>query len=575
MTLRLAIRFPAGHYHATPWGRHVNEGEVEWPASPWRLYRAVLAAGFTKLGWTEVPPDARALIETLAAVTPELYLPAASLGHTRHYMPIAEGRSATTTKVIDAFAAIERDESAVLGVEWDVALSENDLALVDALAAALGYLGRAESWAAMERVSTFPPGLSPCKVSETAPGPGYERVPLLAPLDPATYARWRSDAVARETAAELPKEAAKKKIARLAKSEALYPKDVIAVLLASTKKIQDDGWSQPPGTRWLSYWRGANALTTAPPHVARRVPRGGLRPTTALLALASDTATKEVLPRLEDALWRAERTHAALVRLSDEHGRGPSRCFTGKDDAGEPLSGHRHAMVLPVSLARRGHIDHVLVHALMGLDEAACAALGKIRRMWAKRNEPETFVTLVGLGNVEDFAQLVPHVGSARVWISTTPFVAPRFMKAKGQNSLEGQVQSELSSRGLQAAARVEAQLEGGAYCEGAAFWHAWEKRVPRAVVLAAQAQSHATEPAAQGERGALLAQRWRHFRLERGDKRTPEQRDSGMKRNRPPIAAGIGLRVTFEKPLPGPIALGYGAHFGLGVMRPFSQDEQ
>ena len=49
----LVFRFPAGHYHATPWGNHVNEGLIEWPPSPWRVVRALLATGFSKLGWTE------------------------------------------------------------------------------------------------------------------------------------------------------------------------------------------------------------------------------------------------------------------------------------------------------------------------------------------------------------------------------------------------------------------------------------------------------------------------------------------------------------------------------------------
>src|SRR5437867_3663314 len=47
----LLLRFPGRRYHATPWGHHVNEGLIEWPPSPWRLLRALLATGYTKLGW--------------------------------------------------------------------------------------------------------------------------------------------------------------------------------------------------------------------------------------------------------------------------------------------------------------------------------------------------------------------------------------------------------------------------------------------------------------------------------------------------------------------------------------------
>jgi len=33
-----------------------------------------------------------------------------------------------------------------------------------------------------------------------------------------------------------------------------------------------------------------------------------------------------------------------------------------------------------------------------------------------------------------------------------------------------------------------------------------------------------------------------------------------------PPADAGAVLRITFEEPVTGPLALGYGAHFGLGL---------
>ena len=86
--LCLVFEFPAQRYHATPWGHHVNEGLVEWPPSPWRIIRALLATGYTKLGWQQVPDEMRQLVEALAAHEPTYRLPPATLGHTRHYMPI-------------------------------------------------------------------------------------------------------------------------------------------------------------------------------------------------------------------------------------------------------------------------------------------------------------------------------------------------------------------------------------------------------------------------------------------------------------------------------------------------------
>ena len=51
MSITLKLTFPAGRYHATPWGRHVNEGVPEWPPSPWRLLRALVAV------WKRACPD--------------------------------------------------------------------------------------------------------------------------------------------------------------------------------------------------------------------------------------------------------------------------------------------------------------------------------------------------------------------------------------------------------------------------------------------------------------------------------------------------------------------------------------
>src|SRR5690606_1950215 len=81
--LNIVLHFPAGRYHATPWGRHVNEGDVEWPPSPLRLLRALLAVGFNRLGWAAVPDVGRRLLEALSRVPPVFHLPPASAAHTR------------------------------------------------------------------------------------------------------------------------------------------------------------------------------------------------------------------------------------------------------------------------------------------------------------------------------------------------------------------------------------------------------------------------------------------------------------------------------------------------------------
>ena len=87
----LILQFPAGRYHATPWGHHVNEGLIEWPPSPWRLLRGLLATGYATLHWPAdgPPPEGRSLIEKLSSELPVYSLPKAVGSHSRHYMPMA------------------------------------------------------------------------------------------------------------------------------------------------------------------------------------------------------------------------------------------------------------------------------------------------------------------------------------------------------------------------------------------------------------------------------------------------------------------------------------------------------
>ena len=105
--LALRFNFLGGRYHANPWNRHVNEGEVAWPPDPWRLLRALIATWHHKIKiegrYTEA--NLNALIESLASAPPEYQLPPASHSHTRHYMP--QWKAGDTTLVFDAFAAID------------------------------------------------------------------------------------------------------------------------------------------------------------------------------------------------------------------------------------------------------------------------------------------------------------------------------------------------------------------------------------------------------------------------------------------------------------------------------------
>ena len=102
--IHLEVRFRAGRYHATPWDHHVNEGVVEWPPSPWRILRALVAA--LRVGASGVDPvvGARAIARLSAA--PSFTLPPASVGHTRHYLSKNALARTDSAMVFDTFVAL-------------------------------------------------------------------------------------------------------------------------------------------------------------------------------------------------------------------------------------------------------------------------------------------------------------------------------------------------------------------------------------------------------------------------------------------------------------------------------------
>lgn len=544
----LLLRFPGRRYHATPWGHHVNEGLVEWPPSPWRVLRALLSVGYSACSWPasfdepwrSLPPEpARSMLLALAGTAPHYKLPPATGAHSRHYMPTAvlENGREDTTLVFDTWAQVESGE---LAITWDVLLSDDQIEALGQLAERLGYLGRSESWVHAYLISAHQAEVvvHNCHAGGQAPaGPGWEQVALLAPQPPEAYASWREAGV-RQALSSIPellgtgKEVARREAERVA-AAAMYPADTLACLQVDTRWLRQYGWSQPPGSHRLLYWRRRDALETpagslipgfcdeAMSRPARSDQRKPLQ--CVLLSLASQTLNDHALPVIARGLPQAEMIHRQVLGIFGKLGLGRhSAVLSGCDAEGKPLRGaHSHAHLLPMDLDSDGHIDHVLVWATDGLPDPEQEALRRLRATYAKGRAGAIRVALVGSGELPDLLRLALPQGSAIAralgagtqWVSATPFVAPRHLKARGRNTLEGQVVAELASRGLPSPVLVE-RLD------------------PQHNERARQLRHHV---------------RTRKF--------GPA----------PPVDAGHSLRLHFAEAVVGPLCLGYGSHFGLG----------
>jgi len=136
-------------------------------------------------------------------------------------------------------------------------------------------------------------------------------------------------------------------------------------------------------------------------------------------------------------------------------------------------------------------------------------------------------VTLIGIGKREAFrrvgGQVVPELGSGAIWVSQTPFIPPRYLKARGKDSIQGQVRAELERRGLP------------------------DLAVPATVAM----------PIEESEAGRRA--RWfRRF----GRTRQGNRGDA-------PRTGLFHITLRFDRSVDGPICLGWGSHFGFGLFVP------
>lgn len=522
----LELRFPAGRFHATPWGRHVNEGAVEWPPSPWRLLRSLIATWHLKAR-AEVSEDVlRFLITSLATQPPQYHLPNAANSHTRHFMPVVEGKSEKKTKVFDTFIQLAPNDAVL--VAWEITLPPDQLAALYTLAERLGYFGRAESLVearvrddiAQIKANTLP-------LAEGADVPANrELVRLLSPLPPANYETWRAEFLAKNApSAETPKKTARKRGTSKKAKDLEVRADLFAALHSDTGELQAAGWNLPPGAAFVNYIRPADAFAPAPR--ARRL-SGGTAPTAARYAVVS-----AVSPRLTETVSVADRVHKALCKWSDQD-TGSASVFTGLDADGKPLAGHRHAHIFCEANGPRDAITHITVWAEMGFDEQACFALRRLTKVWGYGGHDLRLV-LIGLGQPDTFPDC-KLFGPSKIWRSLTPFVPTRHAKTfhDGRPKMDEATGWQIGS----AAHDLLRLLALNPQTAGASI------RQEKVITLG-------KPPDARTLR-CLQFQTTRHG----GDGR----RGHGE---------GGSFTITFIEKVTGPLAFGYGAHFGLGLFVP------
>jgi CRISPR-associated protein Csb2 len=238
----------------------------------------------------------------------------------------------------------------------------------------------------------------------------------------------------------------------------------------------------------------------------------------------------KVLPAITQSLSLAERIHQALLsRFKDSP---PPPVLLGRDSSGQPLTGHAHAHIFCEPRSKENTIAHVTIYASGGFDADAQRALRSLGRIWGHGGHDIELV-FIDLGWPETFSDSTLFK-PAKVWESLTPFVSTRHPKTYRDG-------------------RPKMSPEG------------WQIDSPEHEIRRLLSQHPSTDVGAielptKIESLSSPTINGRPFRWH--DFNTQRHQGGGACAYQP----ARGFRLTFAKEVSGPIALGYAAHFGLGL---------
>lgn len=222
------------------------------------------------------------------------------------------------------------------------------------------------------------------------------------------------------------------------------------------------------------------------------------------------------LPPVEETLRVGEYIRQAVMSLAGK--------VLGRDKIPSVLSGHdlpagnrhSHAFYLPEDTDGDGRIDRFTVYVPGGINQECHRVLVRLTRLW-NRGGQKWQAVLETVSDTNSLAGLSALFGRGEGWTSVTPYLHP--WHAKKNFTVEAQLRRECRERGLPEIRQFT--------------------RLPTVRIGARE----------------LQAIHFHRFRSKRGLVQ--------------PDTRGSFWRVEFAEPIQGPLALGFGCHFGLGLFSP------
>jgi CRISPR-associated protein Csb2 len=293
-----------------------------------------------------------------------------------------------------------------------------------------------------------------------------------------------------------------------------------------------------------------------------------------LLTISCFALHSSVLPPIADALPFAESIRRALIRnrVDTNH----SEAITGKTINGVPLEGHEHAHYFATDEDGDRRLDHVTIYCPRGFDEADVEALGSLRTIYRRGNRADVRMILIGFGGVQMFAQREGLRG-----VSEPRAVATGF--ATGNHREASLAPSSTINTVPNAHDFIEQSAEGDVRGPSGTFAKSKRWRSVTPFSLPRFPNRGGGKP--PRPRDLPEAQLIRELRLRGFPEPVSIKRIEGYQPNGRPMVRWLefhtvrfkgtqgkglaGFEIEFAEPVNGPIAVGFGCHFGLGLFAP------
>jgi CRISPR-associated protein Csb2 len=418
--LTIGIEFITGRYHANPWGRNVNESEIEWPPSPYRIIRALYDVCKRKMPELDEPVIS-GMIERLSSELPVFELPDAKTFTYGVYLSENSKDSSKKQLVFDSFVSVS--PKCLVKVRWEsLAMDETDKEYLREILKRVGYLGRSESLVRMTLLdqTTFSENSYPADRNSIG-HEDMETVTVAVPVSKKDYeSRGRTDWI-----------------------NALM--DNITIndgKRHSSRASRGRGFTNPPALKFSKYKRRKDCFNPD-----RKINQADFRSDINAILFALDST---VLPMLEDTVLISDRIHRKLVGIySKKYGASSiSERFTGKDKDGNPLKGHRHIYIIPLDIDNDQRLDHILIKMKESFTLEELGVLSHLNSLWQAGGKPDIKILPVEMGNTGQLSGFQ----NSRLFRSETPFIPPRhYRRGRGDHTewLAGELKREATNHGL------------------------------------------------------------------------------------------------------------------------------